>query len=139
MTVNIKKGKALDALNMTPMIDVVFNLLIFFMVASEFAKEDRALDVQLPAASEAMPLTAKLKEIFVNVDKAGRFYMENRMVTEDEVDAFLQRAARDNPVNQSVIIRADKRVPLDSVVKVMNLCNRAKITDYQLTTEGADK
>lgn len=139
MTVNINKGKALDTLNMTPMIDVVFNLLIFFMVASEFAKEDRALDVQLPAASEAMPLTAKLKEIFVNVDKTGRFYMENRMVTEDEVDAFLQRAARDNPVNQSVIIRADKRVPLDSVVKVMNLCNRAKITDYQLTTEGTEK
>lgn len=138
MTVNIKKGSALDQLNMTPMIDVVFNLLIFFMVASEFAKEDRQLDVQLPAASEAMPLTAKPKEIFVNVDSNGRFFMENRQVSEDEVDAYLQRAARDNPVNQSVIIRADKRVPLDYVVKVMNLCNRAKITDYTLTTEGKE-
>jgi biopolymer transport protein ExbD len=135
MTVSIKKGNALDTLNMTPMIDVVFNLLIFFMVASEFAKEDRQLDVELPEATEAMPLTAKPKEIFVNVDKQGRFFMENRMVTEDEVDAFLQRTSRDNPVNASAIIRADRRVPFDYVVKVMNLCNRAKMR-YVVSTEG---
>ena len=135
MTVNIRKGNALDQLNMTPMIDVVFNLLIFFMVASEFAKEDRQLDVELPEATEAMPLTAKPKEIFVNVDKQGRFFMENRMVTEDEVDAFLQRTSRDNPVNASAIIRADRRVPFDYVVKVMNLCHRAKMR-YVVSTEG---
>lgn len=136
MAVKINKGSSLDRLNMTPMIDVVFNLLIFFMVVSKFSEEDRELDVQLPSASTAMPLTVKPKEIFINIDHNGRYFVDRREMDADEVETFLMRAARDNPVSQSVIIRADKRVPLDPVVKVMDLCNRARITDYQLTTEG---
>lgn len=136
MSVNIKKGNALDVLNLTPLIDVVFLLLIFFIIGTRFAEEDRELDVLLPSASEAKPLTVATKEVFVNIDHNGRFYMSGKIIGIEEVEQALQQAAQDNPVNQSVVIRADKRVSLEPVVAVMNLCNKAGIVDYTLTTDG---
>jgi biopolymer transport protein ExbD len=136
MSVRIKKGAALGALSITPLIDIVFLLLIFFLVATRFAQEDRELDVLLPSASEAKPLTVKPREIFVNIDKDGSFFVGGRILTADQVYEILQRASRDNPGHQSVIIRADRRVALDYAVQVMNLCNKSGIFDYTLTTEG---
>ncbi|ADB17548.1 Biopolymer transport protein ExbD/TolR [Pirellula staleyi DSM 6068] len=136
MAVKINKGKALDLFNLTPMIDMVFLLLIFFLVASRFEEEDRELDVELPSASEARPQISKPKEIYVNVDSTGKMFVDGRVVSSLELDRFLTRAAVDNPLGQTVVIRADKRVELDSVVVVMNLCNKAGIRDYSLTTAG---
>ena len=67
MAVKIKQGRALAALSMTPLIDVVFLLLIFFLVATRFEQEDRELDVVLPSASEAKPMTVAPEELFVNI------------------------------------------------------------------------
>ena len=136
MAISLNKGRAANLLDLTPMIDMVFNLLIFFMVVSRFAQEDRELDVILPSASEARPLTARPKEVFVNIDQQGRYFVEGNILDEPEVEAYLLRAARDNPLGQSVVIRADKRVQFDSVVVVMNLCNKAGIRDYTVTTQG---
>ncbi len=55
MAVVIKKSSALNKLNLTPMIDVVFQLLIFFLVAAKFEEEERNMPLPLPQASEAMP------------------------------------------------------------------------------------
>jgi len=136
MAVKIKKGTALGTLTLTPLIDVVFLLLIFFLVATRFAQEDRELDVMLPAASEARPLTVQPKEMFINVDSRGRYFVDGKTLNGDEVENVLEQAIVDNPVNQSVIIRADKRVQLDSVVFVMNACNKVGIFDYSLTIQG---
>jgi biopolymer transport protein ExbD len=136
MAVNIKKGRALELFNLTPMIDMVFLLLIFFLVASRFSEEDRELDIILPSASEARPLTAKPKEMFINIDDKGRFFVDGKFLAEQELEALLDRAARDNPLGQVVVIRADKRVQFDSVVVAMNLCNKLGIRDYSVTTAG---
>ena len=136
MAVKIHRSTTLDAMSMTPLIDVVFLLLIFFLVATRFAEEDRELDVVLPTASEAQPLTAEPKELFVGIDNEGRYFVDGKELTLEEVDAAIRRAAVNNPLNQSVIIRADKRVALDFPCQVMNLCNRHGIRDYTLTTEA---
>lgn len=138
MAVRIKRTSSLDVLNMTPLIDVVFQLLLFFLVATRFASEDRELDVMLPAASEAKPLIAQPRELFVNIDHQGQYFVQGKIVSGDEVEHLLRKAATDNPANQSVIIRADKRVQLDSAVFVMNACNKAGIFDYTLTTSGEE-
>ena len=78
MAVKIKKGTAIGTLTLTPLIDVVFLLLIFFLVATRFAQEDRELDVMLPAASEAKPLTVQPKEMFINVDHGGRYFVDGK-------------------------------------------------------------
>lgn len=137
MPVKLNKGTALGLLDLTPMIDMVFNLLIFFMVVSQFASEERALKVDLPVGSLAMPLTARPKEIFVNIDQTGRYYINSRRLDERELGRFLRQAAIDNPTNQTVIIRADKRCPWEFVATSMRLCNEAGIRDYSasFTTE----
>ena len=135
MSVKIRKSQALDSLSMTPLIDIVFLLLIFFLVATRFAQEDRELDVLLPSASEAKPLIVQPKELFVNVDKDGQFYVNGKIITAEEVEHVLRQAIADNPVSQSVIIRADRRVEFDYVVTVMNLCNRVGILDYTVSTQ----
>ncbi|MCA9174564.1 MAG: biopolymer transporter ExbD [Planctomycetales bacterium] len=135
MAVTINKGRALSSLSLTPLIDVVFLLLIFFLVATKFAEEDHEMDVQLPSASEARPLTSQPLELFVGISDSGTFFVGGREVTHEELDDTMGRAVENNPINQSVVIRADKRVPFDYVVQVMDLCNRHAITDYKVTTE----
>jgi biopolymer transport protein ExbD len=135
MAVKINKGSALSSLSLTPLIDVVFLLLVFFLVTTRFAQEDYELDVVLPSASEAQPLMAQPKELFVNIDRNGDYVVDGRVMSRDEVEQVLRQAVANNPVNQSVIIRADKRVAFDFVVAIMNLCNRAGVRDYSVTTQ----
>ena len=137
MAVKIKKGMAVGTLSLTPLIDVVFLLLIFFLVATRFAEEDRELDVPLPDASEAKPLTVKPREIFVNIDQQGQYFIGRQVVDLDQLEHMLAEAATNNPVNQSVIIRADKRVPFDFVVQAINRCKKAGIQKYMANTAGA--
>jgi biopolymer transport protein ExbD len=139
MAVNIKKGNVLDVINMTPMIDVVFQLLIFFLVATRFAEEERELEVQLPVASESRPLTAKPKETLVNIDVEGRYFVGSQEVTYGELDGILGRLATDNPGRKTVLIRGDKRSPLNSTAQVINLCQKHGIRDYALTTDGEER
>jgi len=135
MAVKLKQGKALAALSLTPLIDVVFLLLIFFLVATRFEQEDRELDVVLPSASEAKPMTVQPQELFVNIDQDGQVFVGGKVLDEQELLRLLQETAV-NKVGQSVIIRADERVPFSFVALVMNLCNRAGIFDYTVATQG---
>ena len=134
MAVQINKGRALGTLNITPLIDVVFLLLIFFLVATRFAEEDRELDVSLPSAAEAKPLVLKPKELFVNVNHSGTYYMGGRMLSLEELKEALNRSALDNPVNQSVVIRADRRCTWQHVISAIDACHSAGIHDVRPTT-----
>jgi len=134
MAVNIDKGSALSNLSLTPLIDIVFLLLIFFLVATRFAEEEREMDIDLPAASEAKPLTSKPRELFINIDEKGRYYVTGKIVTLEELDPILEAAWVNNPGRASVVIRADKRAAVQFLVGAMNACNKANIRDYRITT-----
>jgi biopolymer transport protein ExbD len=133
MAVKIEKGFAYGNINMTPMIDCVFLLLIFFLVSTKFEEAERAMNVVLPEASEAMPLTARPKELFVNVNEKGRFSIGADEISEQQLLGVMQQAEANNPGRQTVIIRGDKRAAWQSVMTVMNLCNKANIRDYRVT------
>ena len=137
MSVKINKGEASGGINMTPMIDCVFLLLIFFLVATEFRDEEFEMSVVLPQASEARPMIAKPKEMFVNVTQDGRFVVAAQQLNAGQLYSALVQAYNDNPLRQTVIIRADKRCPWEHVMDVMNLCNKAKIKDYRVTSMDA--
>ena len=135
MSVQLNKGVATTFLNLTPLIDVVFLLLIFFLVATRFAEEDRKLDVILPSASEAMPMISEPNQLIINIDEAGNYFVENSLLTLDELERVLEVAAVNNPLRQAVNIRADKRVPFDSVVQVLDLCKKFAVEDYSIDTK----
>lgn len=93
-------------LNLTPMIDIVLLLVIFFMVGTQFSEEERQYSIELPTVSDAQPLTALPDELVVNVDGEGRIYIEDRELTTDQLEQELT-AARERYADQAVVIRGD--------------------------------
>ena len=136
MAVKINKGSAAGLINLTPMIDVVFQLLLFFLVASKFSEEERQLRVVLPQASEAKPIISKPQEFFVNIDQSGRYYAGGKVLAAAQLERALVQAAANNPGRQTVILRADKRCTWQPIVTAMNLCAKAGIRDVRPSTEG---
>ena len=122
MAVKINRGQVLGALSMTPLIDVVFLLLIFFLVASRLSREDQELDIPLPSAANAQPMTAEPQELIVNIDEKGAIVVNSQSLDSQQFETLLTQSLANNPLGQSVIIRADKRVPLQTPVDVMDIC-----------------
>jgi biopolymer transport protein ExbD len=130
-------GEGIDEINVVPVnavnfVDIIFNLLIFFMALARFGQEERQLDAVLPEATSASPLTMPPKEIVVNVDAQGRYFVHRREVGEAELASVLRQSGVDNPGMQSVLIRGDERASWKAVARVMGLCNAAKIHDYRV-------
>jgi len=132
MSVRIDKGRLSGGLELTPMIDVVFLLMIFFLVASKLDEADRFIDVVLPKASAAKPLTTRPREFLVNIDRDGNYFVGARPVAIGDLQTLLKQAAVDNPKRQTVIVRADENVAHKFVVAAMNACVEAGIEDYQV-------
>ena len=139
MSVRIDKGRLSTGLDLTPMIDVVFLLMIFFLVASKLEEDDRAIDVVLPQASAARPLTSRPREFIVTIDRSGRLYAGSRPVDVGELSRLLRQAATDNPARQKVTVRADEEVAHKHVVAVMDACVQAGIDDYQIQSAVVDE
>ncbi|HEY5314233.1 MAG TPA: biopolymer transporter ExbD, partial [Pirellulales bacterium] len=97
MAVKIDKGAASGGINMTPMIDCVFLLLIFFLVATRFEASEREQNVVLPQASEAMPLSARPKEVIVNVTREGQLLVGGKRLGQPELLAVFKQASANNP------------------------------------------
>lgn len=132
MPVKLDQGSSLERLNMTPVIDCVFLLLIFFLVASKLEEEDRQMRIRLPQASQAQPLTNQPAEIVVSVSREGEFAVRGSQMNLSELEQILLQAAADNPENQTVIIRGDAESRLSDVVAVMNACAKAGVADYRI-------
>ncbi len=123
-----------STLSLTPLIDVVFLLLIFFLVTSEFENEERRLDIVLPSATTAVPMISKPREIVIDIDREGTVFLSGQPTSLGELQKLLKVAKASNPTNQSVVIRADRSTAFQPVVNVMDLCNRSGISDYSVTT-----
>ena len=136
MAVHIDKGQALGSISVSlmPLLDVIFLLLIFFLVATRFAEEERELDVLLPEATEARPLATKPRELFINIDQSGQYFVTGKILTLEQLQQVLNAASATARGRASAVIRADKRVAWDYVVAAMNACNKAQIRDYRVTT-----
>jgi biopolymer transport protein ExbD len=121
------------ALNLTPMLDVVFNLIIFFMVGTQFADQERQMDVQLPRVSEGQPLTSGPDEIVVNVFPDGRIVVSGQTLSLAELEDRL-KLAKSRYADQAVMIRGDGRGIYQHVMDVISACHRAQIRNFSLAT-----
>jgi biopolymer transport protein ExbD len=137
MSVRIDKGRLGGGLELTPMIDVVFLLMIFFLVASKLEEDDRAIDVSLPQASAAKPLTARPREFIITIDRNGTIYAGSNPVSVDDLIGLLRQAVADNPGRQKVTVRGDENVAHTHVVAVMDACVQAGVEDYRVQSAPA--
>ncbi|MFM8578567.1 MAG: ExbD/TolR family protein [Planctomycetaceae bacterium] len=132
MSVSINKGRLGHGLEMTPMIDVVFLLMIFFLVASKLDEDDRSIEVVLPQAAAAKPLTSRPREFVINIDRDGNIFAGATPVSLDDLAVLLRQSASDTPQGQTVIVRADEETAHKFVVAVMDACVQSGIEDYQV-------
>jgi biopolymer transport protein ExbD len=121
-------------LNMTPLVDVILNLLIFFMLGTRFAEEERQFDIKLPNVSYAQPLTAPPDEIVVNVFSDGHVVVNQQNLSPAELEALLARA-HDRFADQAVLIRGDGKGTYQSIMDVLSVCQKARIHNYSLATQ----
>ncbi|GIU02023.1 ExbD/TolR family protein [Shewanella algidipiscicola] len=110
-------------IDMTPMLDIVFIMLIFFIVTTSFIKPS-GLDYNKPEASQAT--TQKSANIFIGVSKTGVIKMENRQVDIERVTANVERMLAESP-EAAVLIEADKEAEHGLVIKVMDNVKKAGI------------
>ncbi|MCP3670366.1 MAG: biopolymer transporter ExbD [Gammaproteobacteria bacterium] len=112
-------------LNLTPLIDVVFLLLIFFMVSTTFDKESR-IKVELPQAATQDERDKNDTILDITIDAKGRFYVNQNEVINTEISTLMgaiEKAASDKR-DLPVIISADANTPHHSVIKVMDAASQ---------------
>ncbi|MDA9070009.1 biopolymer transporter ExbD [Algibacter sp.] len=115
------RNKVTPEFNMSSMTDIVFLLLIFFMIASTLVTTN-AIDILLPKASGK---TENKKSVAVSIKKDLTYYIDQKRVGESVLENELL-AALSSQEKPTIVLRAEKSVPVENVVKVMDIANRNK-------------
>ena len=118
---NLKgRNKITPEFSMSSMTDIVFLLLIFFMIASTLAKELNTIDIKLP---EAKGKTENRNTIYVTINNKSQFYINSNEVSKSKIRNELLKELNESS-SKSLVLRAEQKVPLDEVVYIMDLANK---------------
>ena len=129
----IKKEKVVDERpDLTPMIDVVFQLLIFFMVTAVFAITP-GLDIKLPEAEEAQ--APEKENLFIVVDQDGNMKLNHQSVTFANLKDKLQEKRNLLDNTTLIIIQGDERATHGQIVQIMDIARQVGIIDQVIATE----
>jgi len=132
--INVRKslrGSDKVDINMAPLIDMVFLLLIFFMVTTSFVKE-AGIDVQRASAATAVAMDRG--NIMVGISAEGHVYFEGKRVDLRSVRGLIERSLAEDP-ESGVVVVADKRSETGDVVKVMDQCRLAGAKSVSLAAK----
>ena len=139
MHISTKKRVRTTELNMTPMIDVVFLLITFFMVVTEITRQDDIADLELPDVEVAMPDDRPDPErLVINIKKDGSVWFGGAQRTEKElldaleVEARLSREEGTGVSDRLILVRADARCPFKYIKKLMRFCTMKRIRIWRL-------
>ena len=116
------RNKVTPEFNMSSMTDIVFLLLIFFMIASTLVSAE-AIDLLLPKSSSK---TTQTKNVSVSVDKDVNYYVDMKKVSKDNLEAEVLAKVGDTD-SPTITIRSDQDVEMKNVVFIMDIANRNKI------------
>jgi len=115
------RHKVTPEFNMSSMTDIVFLLLIFFMLASTLVTTN-AIDILLPKASGK---TENKKSVAVSIKKDLAYFIDQKQVKTNQLEANLIKILQQEKT-PTIVLRAEKSVPVENVVKVMDIANRNK-------------
>lgn len=115
-----------DAIQLAPLIDIVFLILIFFMVTSVYGALESEVDITLPTADSAVQTERNRGEIFINLRADGAIVVNNQEQTIPELQELLHQVAELFP-GGAVIIRGDQSAMLGRAIEVLDCCRNADI------------
>jgi biopolymer transport protein ExbD len=118
-------------IDLTPMLDVVFILLIFFIVTAVFVKE-AGYDVLRPVANMTEPTT--LEPIFIAVSPVGEIWMDGDIIPTRNLRVSIEQRMAETP-NAAVVIQADQEATNEYVLQIMNAAREAGVQNMQVAAE----
>ena len=130
-----RKHRTSSSLELTPLLDVLFLLIIFFSISSTFIKESR-FDIELPETGEVAGMSVSETSVRVYVDRYGKFSVgvgigEKEPITSSRLREKLSRVMLDHP-ETAVSIYGDKKVNYQSIVSVMDICRESGIKSISI-------
>ncbi len=125
------------SLSLTSMIDVMFLLVIFFMVGTKFSDTERNMSVKVPQVAAAGPLAPAPEKRVINVYRDGRIMLDRQEVTLAELKAKLSEA-HSQYQKLGVVVRGDSQGAYQNVADVLATCRAAGIADLGITVNMAD-
>jgi biopolymer transport protein ExbD len=128
-----RRKKADTSLNIAPLIDIVFLLLIFFVLSSHFVSH-KGFKVKLPKAVSAT--TQKNEQVMVFIDKEGGIYLNDSEIKLTQLRSLI-RSELNKANSKTVVIKADEDVPLGLAVKVMDVAKEANADGLVISTKTA--
>ena len=132
MKIRTRKPEHKNEIDVSPLIDMVFILLIFFMVSTTFVK-DMQVELNRPGASSAKPASSKSIRVFV--DRNERIFVDGQQVRPWVLQGKIRDLSKTSP-NASVLVVTDKKVPADRLVEVVDQCRLAGVKDIGVATEA---
>jgi biopolymer transport protein ExbD len=131
--------------NLTPLLDMVLQLVMFFMLVANFVMDELSDQIRLPVASQAKPLTVRdTNFMYLNVDKTGRVLVPTGapLLLPDEIRTYMTLAARNHVLGEAkakeevtVIIRADREARVQHIIKTMTAIKQAGFRKLQFRAQ----
>ncbi len=129
------------AINLTPMIDIVFLLIIFFMVSSHFTNKtshsERDIAISVPQVSDAGALTAPPRHRVINISGSGQVSLDQDIVNVSELESRLSDAKAQYE-QLGVVVRGDGACPYEKVAEVIATCKKVKIRNLNIAVRNED-
>ncbi len=123
--------------NITPLIDICFNLIIFFVLASLYVRKEVAEKVVLPSAGQFDARDAVApRRLVITMNEYRRMFVGGEEVQVHEAERLIGERCRGEPTNFEVRVRADKRVPYADVKPLILACARHGVTNLKFAVEG---
>ena len=119
-------------ISLMPLIDMVFLLLIFFLIATTFAQEEHDRSIQLPGTAEPQPLSAPPQQLIINIRADGEMVVGPKSFRDEaSLRQVLEHVARNDP-QREVLIRCDERAYHKYFAGVARICRQAGINEVQI-------
>jgi biopolymer transport protein ExbD len=128
----------MPSINLTPMIDIVFQLIIFFMVGARFTELERKVDLSVPAVSSAAALSPAPEKRVINVYRDGQIDLDRQPMTLPQLTKELA-AAHGQYAELGVVVRGDAEGPFQNVAEVLTACRQAGISEMGISVRLGTK
>lgn len=115
--------------NITPLIDVVFLLVIFFLVASHFARSEPTETVELPTASQTTE-DENPRRLTITVNPQGNYFVNAEQATISEIEEMISDGSEGDPETYAVRIRGDHQTPYTFIEPIMLICPKYGVTKF---------
>ena len=135
-----KAGPHKPPFPLAAMIDIMFLLLLFFMLTSLYAELEAELNITLPKSEEASDIERAVQDIIVNVKADGTYVINQIPCPVPKLDKILRTLAEEYQGNQ-IIVRGDKDAKYDSIIQLLSLCTKYNIwnVSFAVRKEAPDE